>query len=222
MIVQPAISSPGLDKGAVNDVALLTLVVHAPAFARRSIIPPSSRTCKRPRGSARRNSTHPAKRAGALLRRTRHRPHRQPCGPRPPAVQQRRCRPRRSPRAAHRAFSFMGRPARGIENRLMRELGALSDLPPEFPLASGALGPLRAMAEVLGPGGFLIVLGRRARCRNHGGIRDKADATIGRRRAGRRVASANRTAGRTQRTSTRQAMNGRPEHEPSQWPPSLR
>ena len=49
---------------------------------------------------------------------------------------------------------FTGRPARGIENRLMRELGALSDLPPEFPLAAAALGPLRAKAEGLGLGDF--------------------------------------------------------------------
>jgi len=49
---------------------------------------------------------------------------------------------------------FTGRPARGIENRLMRELGALSDLPPEFPLATAALGPLRAKAEGLGLGDF--------------------------------------------------------------------
>jgi nitronate monooxygenase len=45
---------------------------------------------------------------------------------------------------------FTGRPARGIENRLMRELGAISDLPPEFPLATAALAPLRAKAEGLG------------------------------------------------------------------------
>jgi nitronate monooxygenase len=47
-----------------------------------------------------------------------------------------------------------GRPARGIANRLMREVGAMSDLPPEFPLASGALAPLRAKAEAQGSGDF--------------------------------------------------------------------
>lgn len=87
----------------------MTLVLHAPAFARRSTIQPRSRE-----------------------------------------------------------ISFTSRPARGIANHLMRELGPLSDLPPEFPLASGPLGPLQAMAEVLGRGGFLIVLGRRERCRTHG------------------------------------------------------
>ena len=45
---------------------------------------------------------------------------------------------------------FSGRPARGLMNRLMRELGPLSDLPPPFPWASQALAPLRAHAEAHG------------------------------------------------------------------------
>ncbi|KQY52627.1 nitronate monooxygenase [Lysobacter sp. Root494] len=45
---------------------------------------------------------------------------------------------------------FSGRPARGLMNRLMRELGPLSDLPPEFPWASQALAPLRNEAEARG------------------------------------------------------------------------
>jgi len=49
---------------------------------------------------------------------------------------------------------FSGRPARGIVNRLMRELGALNAAAPAFPLASGALAPLRARAESLGKGDF--------------------------------------------------------------------
>ena len=49
---------------------------------------------------------------------------------------------------------FSGRPARGIVNRLMRELGPISQLAPEFPLASAALAPLRAHAEKLGSGDF--------------------------------------------------------------------
>jgi nitronate monooxygenase len=49
---------------------------------------------------------------------------------------------------------FTGRPARGIVNRVMREVGALSDLPPEFPLAGGALVPLRAKSEPSGSGDF--------------------------------------------------------------------
>ena len=41
---------------------------------------------------------------------------------------------------------FTGRPARGIVNRLMREVGPLSPLAPEFPLAGGAVQPLRQAA----------------------------------------------------------------------------
>ena len=47
-----------------------------------------------------------------------------------------------------------GRPARGIVNRVMREIGPVSDLAPEFPLAAGALAPLRAKAEAQGSGDF--------------------------------------------------------------------
>jgi len=49
---------------------------------------------------------------------------------------------------------FTGRPARGIVNRLMKDLGPMSDLPPEFPLATSAVAPLRAKAESLGRGDF--------------------------------------------------------------------
>jgi nitronate monooxygenase len=49
---------------------------------------------------------------------------------------------------------FTGRPARGIVNRLIRELGPLSDAVPEFPLATSAVAPLRARAESLGNGDF--------------------------------------------------------------------
>jgi nitronate monooxygenase len=47
-----------------------------------------------------------------------------------------------------------GRPARGIINRVMRELGPMSEVAPEFPLAAGALAPLRAKAEARGSGDF--------------------------------------------------------------------
>ena len=47
-----------------------------------------------------------------------------------------------------------GRPARGIINRVMREIGPMSDVAPEFPLAAGALAPLRAKAEAQGSGDF--------------------------------------------------------------------
>lgn len=42
---------------------------------------------------------------------------------------------------------FTGRPARGIFNRVMREIGPMSDQAPAFPLAGGALMPLRAKGE---------------------------------------------------------------------------
>jgi nitronate monooxygenase len=49
---------------------------------------------------------------------------------------------------------FTGRPARGIVNRIVREVGPMSELAPEFPLAAGALGPVRAKAEQAGSGDF--------------------------------------------------------------------
>jgi nitronate monooxygenase len=49
---------------------------------------------------------------------------------------------------------FTGRPARGLVNRLIREVGPLSELAPQFPLASGAIAPLRAKAEQQGSGDF--------------------------------------------------------------------
>lgn len=49
---------------------------------------------------------------------------------------------------------FTGRPARGLVNRLMRELGAICEYAPEFPLAGGAIAPLRAKAEAAGSGDF--------------------------------------------------------------------
>ncbi len=49
---------------------------------------------------------------------------------------------------------FTGRPARGIMNRIMRELGPISAAAPAFPLAASAIAPLRAKAESLGSGDF--------------------------------------------------------------------
>lgn len=49
---------------------------------------------------------------------------------------------------------FTGRPARGIVNRLMSDLGPLSELAPAFPTAGTALGPLRSQAEAAGRGDF--------------------------------------------------------------------
>ncbi len=49
---------------------------------------------------------------------------------------------------------FTGRPARGIVNYVIRELGPISPLAPAFPLAAAALAPLRALAEARGSGDF--------------------------------------------------------------------
>jgi len=43
-----------------------------------------------------------------------------------------------------------GRPARGVANRAMREIGPISPHAPAFPHAATALGPLKAAAEKLG------------------------------------------------------------------------
>lgn len=49
---------------------------------------------------------------------------------------------------------FTGRPARGIINRIISELGPISRAAPRFPLATAAISPLRAKAESLGISGF--------------------------------------------------------------------
>ncbi|MFO0592045.1 MAG: nitronate monooxygenase [Polyangiaceae bacterium] len=49
---------------------------------------------------------------------------------------------------------FTGRPARGIVNRVLRELGPMNAQVPAFPLATSAIAPLRAKAESLGSGDF--------------------------------------------------------------------
>ncbi len=50
---------------------------------------------------------------------------------------------------------FTGRPARSIVNRLVREVGPLSTDAPDFPLAGGALAPLRAASEPAGSADFM-------------------------------------------------------------------
>jgi nitronate monooxygenase len=47
-----------------------------------------------------------------------------------------------------------GRPARGFLNRIIREVGPITDAAPQFPLAAGAVQPLRAKAEAGGSGDF--------------------------------------------------------------------
>jgi nitronate monooxygenase len=61
-----------------------------------------------------------------------------------------------SPQAEHTALTnlFTGRPARGIVNRLMRELGPINAAAPAFPLGTAAIAPLRAAAERAGSGDF--------------------------------------------------------------------
>lgn len=58
--------------------------------------------------------------------------------------------------ARHTALTtlFSGRPARGIINRVMRELGPLNPAAPAFPLATAAIAPLRAHWEKQGSGDF--------------------------------------------------------------------
>jgi nitronate monooxygenase len=60
----------------------------------------------------------------------------------------------KSEAARHTALTnlFTGRPARGIVNRLMRELGPINSGVPAFPLATSAIAPLRAKAEAQGSG----------------------------------------------------------------------
>jgi nitronate monooxygenase len=62
----------------------------------------------------------------------------------------------KSDHASHTAMTnvFTGRPARGIMNRLMAELGPINDAAPAFPLAADALAPLRKKAESTGSGDF--------------------------------------------------------------------
>lgn len=49
---------------------------------------------------------------------------------------------------------FTGRPARGVVNRIIRELGPINPAAPAFPLATTAITPLRAKAEARGSGDF--------------------------------------------------------------------
>ncbi|WP_395685320.1 NAD(P)H-dependent flavin oxidoreductase [Caenimonas koreensis] len=62
----------------------------------------------------------------------------------------------KSDAARHTALTnlFTGRAARGIVNRIMRELGPISTAAPAFPLATAAIAPLRAKAEMRGSGDF--------------------------------------------------------------------
>ena len=62
----------------------------------------------------------------------------------------------KSDAARHTALTniFTGRPARGIVNYILQELGPTNEAAPAFPLAAAAIAPLRAAAENQGCGDF--------------------------------------------------------------------
>jgi nitronate monooxygenase len=64
---------------------------------------------------------------------------------------------------------FTGRPARGLLNRVMREQGPISPHAPAFPLATSAIGPLRAAAEAKGSGDFTPLWSGQAASLGRGG-----------------------------------------------------
>ena len=88
----------------------------------------------------------------------------------------------KSEAARHTALTnvFTGRPARGIVNRIVRELGPLCAKAPAFPLAPAALAPLRAEAERRGSGDFSPLWSGQ----NPSGCRDIPAATLLRELAG--------------------------------------
>ena len=61
-----------------------------------------------------------------------------------------------SDEARHTAITnlFTGRAARGIVNRVIRELGPMNASVPAFPLAASSIAPLRAKSEARGSGDF--------------------------------------------------------------------
>jgi nitronate monooxygenase len=85
--------------------------------------------------------------------------------------------------ARHTALTnlFSGRPARGIVNRCMRELGSMNPRAPEFPLAAAAMAPLRAHCERQGSGDFSPLWSGR----NSDGCRNIPAAELTRQLAGR-------------------------------------
>lgn len=76
---------------------------------------------------------------------------------------------------------FSGGAARGIVNRVMRELGPMSSAAPAFPLASAAIAPLRAKAEAEGSGDFSPLWAGQ----NVSGCREVSAAVLTRELAGR-------------------------------------
>ena len=70
-------------------------------------------------------------------------------------VASRRTQARRATTALRSTNVFTGRPARGIVNRLMREVGPMSAEAPAFPLAARAAQPLRGATEPTGSSDFM-------------------------------------------------------------------
>jgi nitronate monooxygenase len=65
---------------------------------------------------------------------------------------------------------FTGRPARGIVNRLISEVGPMSSIVPDFPLASSAMAPLRAKSEQHGSDDFVNLWSGQAASMAHRGL----------------------------------------------------
>ncbi|MCG8414816.1 MAG: nitronate monooxygenase [Pseudomonadales bacterium] len=63
---------------------------------------------------------------------------------------------------------FTGRPARGLINRLMEELGPMNSTVPQFPLAANAIAPLRKTTSIIGSSDFVPLWSgtNRAGCRS--------------------------------------------------------
>jgi nitronate monooxygenase len=72
---------------------------------------------------------------------------------------------------------FTGRPARGLLNRVMREVGPMSALAPAFPTAGTALAPLKAKAEAAGRSDFSAMWSGQAAALARGGEMGAADLT---------------------------------------------
>jgi len=84
---------------------------------------------------------------------------------------------------------FSGRPARGIVNRLMQDLGPMNAAAPAFPLAASAVAPLRTMAEAQGSGDFSPLWAGQ----NAGSCREIAAGDLTRELGGQRVPMVSRS-----------------------------
>ncbi len=71
---------------------------------------------------------------------------------------------------------FTGRPARGIVNRIIRELGPISAAAPAFPLALPAVSAAARKGRKPGPRRLLAAVGGAERQRLPGDLRSRPDA----------------------------------------------